>query len=208
MTYSYDNINKNKLLNKIKTDKNSSNLGVTTQCIKVFASTEELKSNYGFFSLLIILIIFIIIFIIFCIKGKELLKNKIDEVIYNKFEKNKKQKKKKKVLNNNINNSNNYNNKKRKEKKNKSIPMKKSNSNIILKENKNSKKGNKITDNSENNKNIVNVPDNENDYEMNTLSYMEALKYDKRSCCEYYTSLIKNKQLFIITFCSFNDYNS
>ena len=32
--------------------------------------------------------------------------------------------------------------------------------------------------------------------------------YDKRSKCEYYGALIKSKQLFIFTFCSFNDYNS
>ena len=46
------------------------------------------------------------------------------------------------------------------------------------------------------------------DYEFNWLSYEDALRYDKRSSCEYYISLIKNKQLFLFTFCSFNDYNS
>ena len=40
------------------------------------------------------------------------------------------------------------------------------------------------------------------------MSYKEALKYDKRSKCDYYGSLLKYKQLFIFTFCSFNDYNS
>ena len=46
------------------------------------------------------------------------------------------------------------------------------------------------------------------DYELNWLGYKEALKYDKRTNCEYYISLIRSKQLFIFTFCSFNDYNS
>ena len=46
------------------------------------------------------------------------------------------------------------------------------------------------------------------DYELNWLSYKEAIKYDKRSNCEYYGSLIRSKQLFVFTFCSFNDYNS
>ena len=46
------------------------------------------------------------------------------------------------------------------------------------------------------------------DYELNWLIYEQAIKYDKRSNCEYYGSLIKGKQLFIFTFCSFNDYNS
>ena len=43
---------------------------------------------------------------------------------------------------------------------------------------------------------------------MNWLSYEDALEYDKRSCCDYYCSLIKNKQLITFTFCTFNDYNS
>ena len=51
-------------------------------------------------------------------------------------------------------------------------------------------------------------PDLDNDYELNNLSYKDALKYDKRTCCDYYCSLIKNKQIIAFTFCSFNDYNS
>ena len=55
---------------------------------------------------------------------------------------------------------------------------------------------------------IPNIPDKDNDYELNSLSYLDALKYDKRTGCDYYCSLIKNKQLFAFTFCSFNDCNS
>jgi hypothetical protein len=47
-----------------------------------------------------------------------------------------------------------------------------------------------------------------NDYEINNLSYNEALKYDKRSYCKYYLSLLKTKHLFIYTFYLSNDYNS
>ena len=61
-------------------------------------------------------------------------------------------------------------------------------------------------------KNILEINNNnihyDNDYELNSLSYINALKYDKRTCCEYYISLIKSKQLFAFTFCSFTDYNS
>ena len=46
------------------------------------------------------------------------------------------------------------------------------------------------------------------DYELNWLLYEEALKFDKRENCDYYFSLIKSKQLFLFTFCSFDDYNS
>ena len=46
------------------------------------------------------------------------------------------------------------------------------------------------------------------DYEFNWLTYKEAITFDKRTSCEQYCSLIKNKQLIIFTFCTFNDYNS
>ena len=46
------------------------------------------------------------------------------------------------------------------------------------------------------------------DYEFNWLPYKLTLKFNKRSGCEYYASLIRTKQLFIFTFYSFNDYNS
>ena len=60
--------------------------------------------------------------------------------------------------------------------------------------------------NNKNPENTKNKPDT--DYEYNWLSYNIALIYDKREYCEYYCSLIRNKQLFMRTFCSFNDYNS
>ena len=71
-TNSYDNmnINKTKLSEnfEIKNDKmGGSNLGITS--CDVFSSNENIKSNTGFFLLLLILAIFIIIFIIFCTKG-------------------------------------------------------------------------------------------------------------------------------------------
>ena len=77
--------------------------------------------------------------------------------------------------------------------------------NIILNENKNI---NIDVDNPNIKKpeSVNNKPDT--DYELNWLSYEEALKYDKRTKCDYYGALIRTKQLFIFTFCSFNDYNS
>ena len=47
-----------------------------------------------------------------------------------------------------------------------------------------------------------------NDYELNTLNYEVALKYDKRSFCEFYLSLSKVNHLFLFTFSRKNDYNS
>ena len=47
-----------------------------------------------------------------------------------------------------------------------------------------------------------------NDEELNQLSYKLALKYDKRTYCEYYVSLIKTKHNLIFSFFYSGDYNS
>ena len=46
-----------------------------------------------------------------------------------------------------------------------------------------------------------------NDNELNDLPYLLALKFDKRSYCHYYISLIKIKHNFFFTFCNNKDYN-
>ena len=46
-----------------------------------------------------------------------------------------------------------------------------------------------------------------NDYELNILSYEEALKYDKRTFFIYYIQLLRRKVSIIFTFCVNNDYN-
>ena len=69
-----------------------SNLGITS--CDVLSSEENIKSNPGFFSLILILAIFVIIFILFCTKGYNMLENKMNEVIYKKFEQENKKKKK------------------------------------------------------------------------------------------------------------------
>ena len=43
--------------------------------------------------------------------------------------------------------------------------------------------------------------------ELNSLSYDLAFKYDKRTFCQYYYSLLKQKHLIIFTFCNYQDYN-
>ena len=47
-----------------------------------------------------------------------------------------------------------------------------------------------------------------NDYEINSLSYEEALIIDKRNYFQYYFSLLRAKHLLIFTFYTSNDYNS
>ena len=96
------NIDKNKLYANFwdtNNKNNISNLGIVS--CNILASKENIESNIGFYLLLIILAIFIIIFIIFCSKGYSLIENKIDDVIYKKFndEDQNRNKKRKKSLN-------------------------------------------------------------------------------------------------------------
>ena len=46
------------------------------------------------------------------------------------------------------------------------------------------------------------------DFELNLLNYIEAIKLDHRSYCEYYISLIKYNHPIIFSFIPFDDYNS
>ena len=196
-----------------------SNLGITS--CNVLGSKENIKSNIGFYSLILIFSIFIIVFIIFCTKGYNKLENKMDEVIYKKFNhKHKRKNKLKKSLGIHKNKSKN----KRKsvnlvkEKNIKNFNLINNSGRIPLKRNTISNtyminQQNYITQafqigEQQKTKSHKSKLKPDTDYELNWLTYQEALIYDKRSNCEYYGSLIRSKQLFIFTFCSFNDYNS
>ena len=214
----------NDLLAKIEARKSITNFGLIT--CDVFSSKENIESNPGFYTFIFIIIIFIIVFIIFCVKGYNSLKEKIDEVIYKKFDKENKNKKNqiikesKKIKHpeNILRNERNIRKNKRNisKKSSSSSYMKSNNSRGIL-ENKNknnsenkqtSLKEQGLNKNNDKSKNSDSSNKPETDYEFNWLSYKDALKYDKRKSSEYYCSLIQSKQLFIFTFCSLNDYNS
>ena len=47
-----------------------------------------------------------------------------------------------------------------------------------------------------------------NDEELNNLKYEFALKYDHRTYCEYYISLLRTKHIILFTFFNNTDYNS
>ena len=47
-----------------------------------------------------------------------------------------------------------------------------------------------------------------NNDEINELSYNFAVIYDKRTFCQYYSSLLKLKYSLIFSFCKSDDYNS
>ena len=97
-------------------------------------------------------------------------------------------------INNNIINNNN------------DALSKKRNANILNNDNlkNNSKKKRRKKKTIEGIKNILDYSDKEK----NEFSYELALQYDKRTYCQYYISLLKEKHIFIFAFFNNNDYNS
>ena len=59
-----------------------------------------------------------------------------------------------------------------------------------------------------NNEIIININQKFTDSELNHMSYIEALKNDKRTYFQYYFSLLKTKNMLFFSFCPNNDYNS
>ena len=204
--------NQSELLNKLKTSKSILNMDVV-QCTEILTSSEDLKSNPGFFLLIIIFVVFIIIFIIFCCTGYKTLKKIIDNIIDKKFKENNITYKDNNIMKSNKNKIKRTNTRSSTKSKNK----KQKNQNSSLKElktNKNNKgKNTKETNGILNTSKDYKLEKNqmkllETDYELNNALYKDAKKFDKRSGCEYYFSLLRYKQIFIFTFLNFNDYNS
>ena len=223
----------NKLLNKFTDIKKLSNFGVI-KCYKLLFNKNGLIKNVGSYILLLIILLTIINTILFCLIGYKKLYNKINQIFQAKFLKNDKNKYQYEVLsqNNKINNiknnnenliNNQDNNKninippKKKIKIKRKIKRKKSIEISIFNSNSNSKSQFEIKKKINKDNKINQIIDNEDnkekeeekiDYEINSLSYEDALKYDKRTYLQYYISLIKTKQLIIFTFYPINDYNS
>ena len=213
-----------KLLNNFINFKDVSNIHVI-KCYKLLFSKNGLIYNIGFYTLLIIILITIVESIIFCNKGYKLLYTRIKEIFNMKFNTIN--------LNMNLNNDKTQNiiiNKQPTKKENEisNFPYIKIKKKIIKKnirintintnfnssntyEIKTNKEKKDISIINERNDSIYNGSINIlklNDYELNSLSYKDALKYDKRSYSEYFLSLLKTKQLVIFTFFQTNDYNS
>ena len=127
----------------------------------------------------------------------QLSKNRIKKII--KIKKVKKVKKKYPKINLNIMKTSEGT-----QKDNTKVISKNSNSSLNIKGlNYNIKILNDKINNITNNKNI-----NLNDYELNNLSYYDALRFDNRGYFQYYFSLLKMKHIIIFTFYTNSDYNS
>ena len=47
-----------------------------------------------------------------------------------------------------------------------------------------------------------------NNFELNSLDYLNAINYDKRTCFQYYIALIRIKHPLLFAFCPIKDYNT
>ena len=54
----------------------------------------------------------------------------------------------------------------------------------------------------------IKKPEEFNHFELNTMDYMNAINYDKRTFCQYYGALIRIKHPLLFGLCPMNDYNS
>ena len=184
------------LLNNFANITNIMNINVI-KCYKTLFTKEGLINNIGSYIFISIIFIEIILLFIFIKKGYKMFKKKFKGIIMTLLININKRKNNKK---NNIKQKKKFINQKNKLEKRKSDDSNSKNSTILL--NTNIKNNiNKI-----NNK-AINT-NNYNDYELNNLSYEEALEKDKRSYIQYYFSLLRVNHLLIFTFYTNTDYNS
>ena len=196
---------------------------VTMKCTYTLFTKDGIIKNIGSYILIFIVLQFAISIIIFFKFGFFLFEQDINKVLSQKKNnkkteklhtiKPKKIKKKNKKLKKH---TKMYPPKKKKKpktinEKNTSIDIYKINNSKAKIEIKNS---NEIIENKSIIKNIKNNSLNSteefhnlNDYELNTLSYKEALDIDKRTFLQYYLSLIRTKHMFIFAFFPLVDYN-
>ena len=198
------------------------------KCYYLIASVDYITKNPGFYLLSLILLFLFIIIFIFIFKGYNSLSQRIDEAIKMKFHpeldvSNKnlivlkikiKHKNSSRIKKNKNKRSKSTKNMNRDIKKPKTINIRGNSvaSNNNMMSNKNSDPKNQLTKvdslgqlNEENNRNAYTF---ENDYELNNISFQQAIKIDNREFCDLYRSLIKNRQLIMFSFFDFNSYNS
>ena len=177
--------NKTKLLNNLKIIKSITNLKAM-KCSKLLFSKEGLIKNIPSYIIIIIIFLHLISLIYFYSKEHKILVNRINELLNLK----KRENVKKEELNGNF-------------------------SDVILSTKKPIKSQYLRNDQSELNykKNYINsIFQSQNSiftdqYEINNISYINALENDKRTCFQFYISLLKNDYIITFTFIPKNDYN-
>ena len=225
-------IDKNRLYENFVNIKNIMNIDIL-KCYSIVFSKEGFYNNYGFFILIPIFILHIITIIIVILKGYNNIKNKIIKIVDArkgiKLVKDKYREYKNKLENILLNIQKNKNfssnrilntselvlntSKENKKLKVKVYIPKQNNDNINILFNKNiddsiNKKNDKfkfdLIQEYKNYKEILKLNNNE----LNSLTYIKAIKNDKRTFWNYYFSLLKTNHLIFFSFILSNDYNS
>ena len=207
-------MNQTDILSYNFTDNGQSYNILTMKCYYTLFTKEGLYKNIGSYILLFTIILLLISSIIFCNCGYHFLEHEIKEIIEFKEEnikENNNQKidiKETMIINDKkiTKSKQPKNGKKKKRRISSKVNEMSSNSSSII-------NVNKFINNNISEKNLkINAESmnliNYNDYELNSLSYIDALKYDKRTFKNYYISLIKVKHPLLFSFCPNNDYNS
>ena len=204
-----------KKFNVNDTSTSSSNLGLM-KCIDTLFSKYGLLKNLENYILILMIILYVISSILFYRIGSALLENDIKEILDNKYEieknikkisKKKSSKKKiKKIMAN------------PRKKRSKSTTKKKGiNKSITINKNELPVENNKSMSKFSINKNSIDIANTKNiaitkvnllDYEINTLSYKEALIYDKRNIIQIYFSLLRKNHPLLFSFIPSSDYNT
>ena len=172
------------------------------KCYKIVFNLKNMKNNYGSFIIIFIFFLYILCLIIFyCRSKKNLIKEIIQIIEYKNKQDQLNQNNKIYQFKKNITTKKIKNIKSKVRIINSSLKNIKKETNLI--NFKNNTKINKKEENIEN-KNILKHTESE----LNSLSYKEALKFDKRTYCQYYCSLLKKKLSILFSFYPNKDYNS
>ena len=198
----------NKLYNSFDEMKEITNFKVVT-CYHVLFSKNGLLYNIGSYILIFIMIIYFISLNMFLIEGYNQLNEHIKHFVSQKLaNKSKRENNNKNKLLYDINIKHTDNTSIKNKRKNletnnditeKNASLSKSeaqNINMHSNQNKSSKDSN--TNNNE----------SFNDYELNTMSFDDALKFDKRTYKQYYFSLLRTKHYILFSFVPIEDYNA
>jgi len=189
------NIDKDKILDNFKNIKNFLNFNFLV-CYKKLFNKKGIENNIGCYIIFIIIIFHIISIFIFCINQFSSLKNRIKKIVT--IKENKKDKSYKTTKNLRINTKKNSLHQKHSKNlfNKKKIAQKKT-----LNDTRTKIKLKKLENNQININNYI-------DEEINGLSYDLAKKYDKRTYCQFYASLIKTQHNLICALFNNTDYNS
>ena len=202
---SFSESNKDDLMNNLINDKSFLNLKVI-KCFKLLFTKEEYLKNFGNHIILLIIFFYIVSVIYFFLKGYNKILEQIEELILAiKLENDNKINSKKDRDKEFLENSTSISSSKKSFNKNNPIYKLDSENKVNFEINSKDILNNKIK--SRNGKLELEKYKSYNDYEMNIISFDEALEFDKRTFFQFYFSLIKLKHIISFLYNNKKDYN-